>query len=97
MRNHPTNKITYNHIDEIWGNDLADMVDYKTSKIRGYSYIFILIDTFSKYTWDTPLKNKNSKIITEDFSNVLTASKRSPIKLKSDGEAEFYNSVFKTF
>ena len=56
MRNHPTNKITYNNIDEIWSNDLADMVDYKTSKIRGYRYIFVLIDNFSKYTWATPLK-----------------------------------------
>ena len=26
-----TNKIIYNHIDEIWSIDLADMVDYKIS------------------------------------------------------------------
>ena len=29
IKNHPTNKIIYNHIDEIWSIDLADMVDYK--------------------------------------------------------------------
>ena len=26
-----TNKIVYNHIDEIWSIDLADMIDYKIS------------------------------------------------------------------
>ena len=30
-RNYPTNKVVYNHINEIWSIDLADMVDYKTS------------------------------------------------------------------
>ena len=31
MKNYETNKIVYNHIDEIWSIDLADMIDYKTS------------------------------------------------------------------
>ena len=30
-KNYPTNKIIYNHIDEIWSIDLADMTDYKIS------------------------------------------------------------------
>ena len=29
-KSYPTNKIVYNHIDEIWSIDLADMIDYKT-------------------------------------------------------------------
>ena len=35
-KNFPTNKIIYNHIDEIWSIDLAHMVDYKTSKNKGF-------------------------------------------------------------
>ena len=35
MKNYPTNKIVYNHIDEIWSIDLADMIDYKTSNNKG--------------------------------------------------------------
>ena len=31
-----TNKIIYNHIDEIWSIDLADMIDYKNSHIEGF-------------------------------------------------------------
>ena len=29
IRNYPTKKIVYNHIDEIWSSDLADKIDYK--------------------------------------------------------------------
>ena len=34
--NYPTNKITYNHNDEIWSIDLADMIDYKISNNKGF-------------------------------------------------------------
>ena len=83
-KNYPTNKILYNHIDEIWSVDLADMNDYKISNNKGYRYIFIIIDNFSKFLWAIPLKNKYSQSITNEFSNILTTSKRKPLKLESD-------------
>ena len=96
-RNYPTNKIVYNHIDEIWSIDLADMIDYKISNNKGYRYIFIAIDNFSKYLWTIPLKNKYSQTITNEFSNILTTSKQKPLKLESDRGTEFYNSIFQNF
>ena len=93
-KNYPTDKIVYNHIDEIWSIDLADMIDYKTSNNKGYRYIFIIVDNFSKYLWAIPLKNKYSQTITNDFSNILSTSKRKPLKIESDRGAEFYNSIF---
>ena len=48
-KNCPTNKIIYNHTDEIWSIDLADLIDYKISNNKGFRYIFIIIDNFSKY------------------------------------------------
>ena len=96
-KNYPTNKITYNHIDEIWSIDLADMIDYKISDNKGYRYIFILIDNYSKYLWAIPLKNKYSQTITNEFSNILTTSKRKPLKVESDRGTEFYNSIFQNF
>ena len=77
--------------------DLADMIDYKISNNKGYRYIFIIIDNFSKYLWAIPLKNKYSQTITKEFSNILTTSKRKPIKLESDRGSEFYNSIFQNF
>ena len=47
--------------------------------------------------WAIPLNNKYSQTITQEFSNVLTKSKQSPVKLESDGGAEFYNSIFQNF
>ena len=97
MRTYPTNKIVYNHIDEIWSIDLLDMIDYKISNNKGFRYIFIVIDNFSKYLWAIPLKNKYSQTITNEFSNILTTSKRKPLKLESDRGTEFYNSIFQNF
>ena len=96
-KNYPTNKIIYNHIDEIWSIDLADMIDYKISNNKGYRYIFIIVDNFSKYLWAIPLKNKYSQTITNEFSNILTKSKRKPLKIESDRGTEFYNSIFQSF
>ena len=96
-KNYPTNKIIYNHIDEIWSVDLADMIDYKISNNKGFRYIFIVIDNFSKYLWAIPLKNKYSQTITNEFSNILTTSKRKPLKIESDRGSEFYNSIFQNF
>ena len=94
LRNYPTKKIAYNHIDEIWSIDLADMIDYKISNNKGYRYIFIIIDNFSKYLWAIPLKNKYSQTITNEFSKILTTSKRKPLKIESDRGTEFYNNIF---
>ena len=96
-RTYPTNKIVYNHIDEIWSIDWADTIDYKISNNKGFRYIFIIIDNLSKSLWAMPLKNKYSKTITQKFSNILTTSKRRPLKIESDRGAEFYKTIFQKF
>ena len=50
-----------------------------------------------KFLWAIPLKNKYSQTITNEFSNILTKSKRKPLKLESDRGTEFYNSIFQNF
>ena len=56
VRNYPNNKMIDNHIDELWSIDLADMIDYKFSNIKGFRYIFVEIDNFSNNTWCILLK-----------------------------------------
>ena len=96
-KNYPTNKILYNHIDEICSINLADKVDYKISNNKGFRYIIIKIDNYSKYLWAIPLKNKYSQTITNEFSNILSTSKRKPLKIESDRGTEFYISIFQNF
>ena len=74
-KNFPINKIVYYHPDETWSIDLADFSDYKTSNNKGFRYIFLINDTFSKFFWAIPLKNKNSQTILQEFSIVLSTSK----------------------
>ena len=88
-KNYPTNKIAYDHIDEIWSIELADMIDYKISNNKGFRYIFIIIANYSNYLWAIPLKNKYSQTITNEFPNIITTSKRSPLKIESDRGTEF--------
>ena len=95
-RNYPTNKTIYNHVDEIWSIDLADMVDYKISNNKRFRYIFIIIDNFQNMFGSSPWKIK-SKTITEEFSNILSTSKRSPVKLENDRGAEIHNTIFQNF
>ena len=72
-------------------------MDYKTSNNKGFRYVFFVIDNFSKYLWAIPLKNKYSQTITNEFSNIITTSKRKPNKLESDRGSEFCNSILQNF
>ena len=73
------------------------MIDYKTSNNKGFRYIFVIIDNFSKYSWAIPLKNKNSQTLTDEFSNILIKSKRKPLKIESGRGSEWFNSMFQNF
>ena len=77
--------------------DLVEMIDYKNSNNKGFRYMFIIIDKFSRYLWAIPVENNFSQTITNEFANILTTSKRKPIKIQSDRGAEFYNSKFRKF
>ena len=59
--------------------------------------MFKIIDSFLNNTWAFPIKNKHAQTITNEFSINLISSKRSPLKIESDREAEFYNSIRQNF
>ena len=74
------------------------MIDYKISNNKGFRYIFIICDKFSKNLWAIPLKNKNNQTITNDeFSTTLTTSKRKQLKSEFDKVKEWYNGIFQNF
>ena len=62
-KNYPTNKTDVYHIDDIWSLDILDLKDYGPENNRGYRYVLVTIDNFSKYGWTIPLKNKNAQTI----------------------------------
>ena len=96
-KNYITNKTDVYHIDDIWSLDILDLKDYGPENNRGYRYVLVTIDNFSKFGWTIPLKNKNAQTIKDSFENILTNSKRKPNLVESDRSKVFYNNIFQDF
>ena len=62
---------------------------------KGFRFLLCVIDTFSKYAWVVPLKDKKGITITNAFQNILKESNRKPNKIWVDKGSEFYNSFVK--
>ena len=92
-----TNKTDVYHIDDIWSLDIKDLKDYGPENNRGYRYVLVTIDKFSKFGWTYPLKNKNAQTREDTFENILRNSKRKPNLIESDRGKEFYNNIFQDF
>ena len=92
-----TNKTDVYHIDDIWSLDILDLKDYGPENNRGYRYVLVIIDNFSKFGRTTPLKHKNAQIIKDSFENFLLGSKRKPNLIERDRGKEFYNNIFQDF
>ena len=92
-----TNKTDVYFIDDIWSLDILDLKDYGPENNRGYRYVLVTIDNFSKYGWTVPLKNKIAQTIKDSFENILTNSKRKPNLIETDRGKEFYNNIFQDF
>ena len=96
-KNYITNKTDVFYIDDTWSLDILDLKDYGPENNRGYRYVLVTIDNFSKFGWTIPLKNKNAQTIKDSFENISTNSKRKPNLIESDRGKEFYNNMFQDF
>ena len=94
---YPTNKTNVHQIDDVWSLDILDLKDYVPENNRGYRYVLVTIDNFSKFGWTIPLKNKNAQTIKDSFENILISSKRKPNLLEGDRDRGFYNNIFQDF
>ena len=52
--------------DNIWGVDLADM-QLLSKYNKGIRFLLCVIDIFSKYAWDVPLKDKKVQVLLKHF------------------------------
>ena len=96
-KNYVTNKTNVYHIDDIWILDILDLKDYGPENNRGYRYVLVTIDNFSKLGWTVPLKNKNAQTIKDSLENILIGSERSRNLIESDRGEEYYNNIFQDF
>lgn len=81
-------------IDDLWQADLIDVISLKNYN-KGYNFILVVIDCFSKYAWALPLKTKSKQEMSQVFASILQKSRRQPNNLQTDMGTEFYNDEFK--
>ena len=77
------------HVDSIWAADLVDMQYYARTN-RGYKYILMIIDVFSKYGWAIPLKTKKGEDVANAFAH-LWKTQPPPQMIWTDKGKEFVN------
>ena len=92
-----TNKTNVYLFDDIWSSDILDLKEYGPKNNRRYRYVLVIIDTFSKFAWTVPLKNKNAQTIKDSFENILISSTRKPTLIETDRGKDSYNNIFQNF
>lgn len=78
--------------------DLIEMQPYQNVN-RGFRYILAVIDSFSKYLWLEPVKQKTAQNVSKAMQKILDSNERADLKpprlLCTDFGKEFENSEFK--
>lgn len=91
-RNFRRRRVIIKGLDDLWQADLVEMGVYSTEN-NGYRYMLTVIDTFSKFAWVRPIKNKSGVEVTNAFRSILGEG-RQPKNLQTDDGKEFYNHNF---
>ena len=77
------------NVDEIWTADLMDV--HRFARVnRGYKYILVVLDVFSRFAWARHLKTKTGVEVADAFQDIFRGG-RIPAKLWTDRGTEFWN------
>lgn len=94
-KNYSRQRTILKGIDDLWQVDLAEIMPYAKVN-KGYKYILVVIDCFSKYLWTLGVKDKSAISIRNAMHSIFKQSKRNPKNLQTDMGKEFYNKHCKT-
>lgn len=74
----------------------ADLIEYPRSDYayanKGFKFILVIIDCFSKMLYAIPVKRKNAEYMSLAFENIFENFDKFPNSLITDQGLEFYNS-----
>lgn len=72
---------------------MADLIDYKQySRVnKGYRYILVMIDCFTRMTYSAPLQYKNADCTALALESIFNNFSRFPINIVTDDGLEFFN------
>ena len=92
-RNFPQRRVVVKHIDDTWCSDLVEMQKFSKWN-KGYRYLLMVLDVFSKYGWIVPLKDKKGETVAAAFKKIFSEG-RKPKRLWVDKGKEYYNKSVK--
>lgn len=105
-KNYQRRRTIVKGLNDLWQADLVEMQPYAKFN-KGYRYILVVINAFSKYVWTQPLKSKKGKDVTLAMKIILDRTNipknlqtnlektNKPKNLQTDLGKEFYNQDFK--
>lgn len=94
-KNYPRRRVILRGLNDLFQADLVEMIPYEKSN-RGYRYILVVINAFSKYVWAVPVKRKTGEEVGKAMRTVLISLKTPPKNVQTDMGKEFYNKDFQT-
>ena len=85
----PRRGVYTKNVNEIWTADLMDMQRFSRVN-RGFKYILVVLDVFSRFAWARPLKTKTGKEMAAALREIFQQG-RIPGKLWTDKGTDFWN------
>ena len=89
-----TNKTDVNHVFNIWSLDKLDLKKYGPENNRGYRYVLVVIDSFSKFGLTVPHWSGSAQTIKDSFEKILKNSKKNQIYSKPIEIKDFIKLFF---
>ena len=74
-----------------------DLVDMSNLEIRGFKWLLVAVDLFSKKVWARALKDKKAGLnadVVKAFKSILDEMKQTPTTVRSDRGSEFISKAF---
>ena len=91
-KNFKRRRVVIKGLDDLWQADLVEMGAYSSDN-KNHCLLLTIIDTFSKYAWGIPIKNKIGAEVTAARQSVFNDG-RIPKNLQTDDGKEFFNKSF---
>jgi transposase InsO family protein len=83
-------RIVVGGIDYMWEIDLMDMSKL-SKRNKGFTFVLLVIDAFSRFVWTVPLKNKSADESLRALKKIFSESGRHPKYIRHDQGTEFTN------
>ena len=95
QRQRSTAQVVTSGSNRQWQADLIEWAPMIARQNKGYKFLLIAIDVFSKKIYARPIKQKTGREVSEAFTDIFSRIKKIPRKIQTDHGKEFHNATVK--